>query len=418
MNIGLIGFGVSNKAVYEHFKKNHSICVHNENKIPVPEGVKAAFGKEYLNCDEDMVFRSPSVRQDRIKTHSPVFCEATYALDKLRGTKICITGSDGKTTTSSLIYEALKCKNAYLGGNIGKPLINAIGAGYDYIVAELSSFQLMEAQPVCDVAIITGITENHLNYHTDMEEYISAKENLLRGAGRIILNYDDEILRRLGKKYDNVCYFSLNSPCDAYVKDGYFCLRGKRLFSTDKIRLRGKFNLLNVLACILATYEYASQTEIENAICNFRGVDNRLQLVRELNNVKFYNSSADSTPSRTASTLSAFDKDRTVIILGGSDKNLSYDILGKELEGIRAVILLGENKNKILASINKYVNKIYIVNDINEAVTLGYSLCKTGDSLLLSPASASFDMFSSYKERGEQFKKAVQNISKMMAADR
>jgi len=404
MNIGFVGFGVSNKAVYEYFKNTHSFTVHNEYKISVPSDVGTVFGKEYFNCNEDIIFRSPSVRPDKIKTQSPVFCEATYALDKLDGVKICITGSDGKTTTSTLIYEILKHKNAYLGGNIGRPLINALGENYDYTVAELSSFQLMDAAPVCDAAIITGITENHLNYHTDMDEYISAKENLLKNAGRIILNYDNEILRNLGKKYGNVCYFSLKSPCDAYIKDRRFYLHGKGLFSIDEIKLMGKFNYLNVLASILATYEYVTEEEMKNAVCGFCGVPNRLELVETVNGVKFYNSSADTTPSRTVSTLSAFEKKRCVIILGGSDKNLSYDILGKELKEIKSVILLGENKHKILASISGYDGRLYIVNNLKEAVTLGFSLCQRGDSLLLSPASASFDMFSSYKERGDKFK--------------
>ena len=409
MNIGLVGFGVSNKAIYEHFKDTHKITIHNKMKIPVPKCVNAIFGEGYLNCSEDIVFRSPSVRPDKINASCPIFCEATYALNKLGGTKICITGSDGKTTTSSLIYEVLRDKNAYLGGNIGRPLISAVKESYDFIISELSSFQLMDHSPKCDVAIITNITENHLDYHKSMAEYIEAKENLVKNAKHIILNYDDEALREMGKKYKNVSYFSLNTPCDAYIDNGYIYLKGKRLFSVSQIKLKGKFNLLNVLASMLATYKY---TDNFDAICNFGGVENRLELVRDLNGIKFYNSSIDSTPSRTIATLSAFDKSRCVVILGGSDKNLSYDILGKELKSIKSAIILGENKQKILASLNNYVKNIFIVNNLKEAINLGYTLCENGDMLILSPASTSFDMFSSYKERGEQFKKAVQNIGK------
>lgn len=410
MDIGLVGFGTSNKAIYEYFKNEHQITVHNESEIPLPPMVKYTFGKRYLECNEDIIFRSPSVRPDKIKTHSPIFCEAAYALSRLQGTKICITGSDGKTTTSSLIYEILKHKNAYLGGNIGKPLINAINKNYGYVIAELSSFQLYDSSPRCDVAIITNITENHLNWHTDMDEYLRSKANLLKNASHIILNYDDPSLRKLGEQYKNVSYFSLKSPCDAYIKDGYLYLKEERLFATDKIKLKGNFNLLNILASILATYKYATQAEIENAICNFNGVSNRLELVRELGRVKFYNSSIDSTPSRTIATLSAFDKSKCILILGGSDKSLSYDLLGKELKDIKATILLGENKNKILGAIYPYAKRIFIVNTLSEAVRLGYNLCEKDDCLLLSPASASFDMYSSYKERGEDFKNTVNNL--------
>ncbi len=408
--LGLIGFGVSNQAVYNHFKNDFKITVHNRDAISVPSDVSSIFGDGYLNCSEDIIFRSPGVRPDKITTQSPVFCEAIYALSNLKGTKICVTGSDGKTTTSTLIYEILKRKNAFLGGNIGTPLIDAVCGGYDFIVSELSSFQLMDASPFCDTAIITGITENHLDYHTDMAEYISAKEGLLKNASRIILNYDNEISREIGKRYKNAEYFSLEYPCDAYICDGYFCIKNKKLFATDKIKLKGKFNLLNMLAAILATYDYASDTEIENAICSFNGVANRLELVREIDGIKFYNSSVDSTPSRTLATLSAFDKGRCVIILGGSDKNLSYDILGENLRDIKAALVLGESREKIVAALSPYNIKIIAVNNLNEAVRIGFGLCKSGDFLILSPACASFDMFSSYVERGSRFKEIVNNL--------
>ena len=410
MDIGLIGFGVSNKALYEHFKGTCQITIHNEKEIPVPSDVNSIFGEGYLICNEDIAFRSPSVRPDKIYASCPVLSEVSYALSKLSGCKICITGSDGKTTTSTLIYEILKSKNAYLGGNIGKPLIKALDGSYDYIVSELSSFQLMDFCPECDVAIITNITENHLNYHSDMAEYINAKEHIIKNAKRVILNYDDRILRKIGRKHSNVSYFSLNTPCDGYMKNQHFYLYGKKLFSVKNIKLRGKFNLMNILASMLATYEYATPTEMENAICNFSGVSHRLEFVREINKIRFYNSSIDSTPSRTIATLSAFDKSKSIVILGGSDKNLSYNILGHELKNIKAVIALGENKHKILASLNDHVKNIYLVNDLDEAILLGYKIANGGDNIILSPASASFDMYSSYKERGEDFKRIVNNL--------
>ena len=409
MNIGLVGFGVSNRAVYEHFKSKHKIFVHNREKIPLPSDATPVFDR-YLECNEDIVFRSPSVRRDKIKTNAPIYCEATYALDKIKGRKICVSGSDGKTTTSSLIFEILRSKNAYLGGNIGKDLISTIDKNYDFTVAELSSFQLMDASPKCDYAILTTITENHLDYHLNMDEYISSKENLLKNANHIILNYDCEILRDLGKKYEGVKYFSLSHKCDAYICDGFIMLHGKKLFEISKIKLRGKYNQLNILASILATEEYATLSEIENAVCSFGGVCHRCELIREISGVKFYNSSIDSTPSRTVATLKDFEKSRSIVILGGRNKNLSYEILGKELKGLKCAIILGENRNEILCSLNSYVDNIYLVNNLSEAVHLGYKIAKNGDSVILSPASTSFDMYKSYTERGEYFKKIVNSL--------
>ncbi|MBR2024355.1 MAG: UDP-N-acetylmuramoyl-L-alanine--D-glutamate ligase [Clostridia bacterium] len=375
--------------------------------MAVPSDVSLVYGDGYLQCNEDIIFRSPSVKKRDILTHSPVFCESVYALNKLKCTKICVSGSDGKTTTCSLIYNVLKSKNAFLGGNIGNPIINALDGGYDFTVGELSSFQLLDEDVFCDVAILTNITENHLNYHKDMSEYVGAKENLLKNAKRIILNYDDMTLRNLGKKYKNVEYFSLRSKCDAYVKDGYLCLKGKNLFKVNEIKLKGDFNILNVLATILATYEYATFEEIYQGVCGFYGVSNRLEFVRELNGVSFYNSSIDSTPSRTIASLSAFDIRKCVVILGGSDKNLSYEILGEALKDARYLIVLGENREKIINALSPYTKKIIAVNTLSEGVKTGFNFCKKGDCLILSPASCSFDLYKNYVERGEDFKKAV-----------
>ncbi len=410
--LGLVGFGVSNKAVYEHFKDKYKIFVHNDSSIPLPHSLTGVFGNGYLECSEDLIFRSPGIRPDAIKTHGAVLCEATYALSKLNCKKILVTGSDGKTTTSTLIYNVLSKKySTFLGGNIGTPLLYALGIPLDFLVAELSSFQLIDNAPSCDVAIITSITENHLNWHRGMDEYIDSKKNLLKNAKSMILNYDNEILREIGRSYKNVSYFSLNDIShienSAYIKDDCFYLGGDRLFSVDSIKLRGKFNLLNILASILATCKYMDKDTQKEEICSFGGVENRLEYVKAPRGVSFFNSSIDSTPSRTVATLSAFDKERCILILGGCDKNLSYEILKEGTRGIKAIIVLGENRQKILNALIADSGKIYTVNTLNEAVALAYKLAVRGDSVLLSPASCSFDMYKSYIERGNHFKALV-----------
>lgn len=411
-SLALVGFGVSNQAVYQQFKGDYKITIHNPTKISVPKDASLICNEHYLRCYEDIVFRSPSFKKSDIITDSPIYCESIYALNNISSTKICVTGSDGKTTTCSLIFNILSGKNAFLGGNIGTPLLNAVNKGYDFIVGELSSFQLLNESVLVDTAVITNITENHLDYHADMAEYIGAKESLLKNAKHIVLNYDDLILRNLGNRYKNlgrsVEFFSLKEKADAYLDNGYLYLKGIKLFHRDKIKLAGDFNISNALASILATYKHVSIDEICHGAISFNGVKNRLEFIRELKGIKFYNSSIDSTPSRTIATLSAFDINRCIVILGGRDKNLSYDILENHLKNARAIIIMGENREKILNALCS--GKTILVNNMAEAVSIAYSLAHIGDNIILSPASTSFDMYENYIERGKDFIKSVNNL--------
>ncbi len=413
-SIGLVGFGASSKALILHFLPlGYKITVHSYEKIPLPSGVCGCFGENYLTCTEDVVFRSPSVRPDSIRATGRVLCESEYALLHLGGTKICITGSDGKTTTSTLIYNALCSEhNAFLGGNIGIPLTNAIDKGYDFIVSELSSFQLMDYAPKCDVAVLTNITPNHLNWHRDMREYALAKENILKNAGRRVLCYDSEPLLPLISKYKDVSLFSLRDLSGlgyegAYLKNGYVYLNGTRLFCRNELLVKGDFNLLNAMACICATYPYVSTSRLVSAITSFKGVRHRLELVRKINGIYVYNSSIDTTPSRTIATLSAFEKPKSIVILGGQDKGVSFEPLGKTLSDLRGAVVFGQSKDKILPHLKC---KAYVVNTLKEAVLCALSIARGGDSIVLSPACTSFDMFKDYKERGDEFCKIVNEI--------
>lgn len=411
-SLALVGFGVSNQAVYQQFKGDYKITIHNPTKISVPEDASLIYNEHYLRCCEDIVFRSPSVKKSDIITDGPIYCESIYALNNISSTKICVTGSDGKTTTCSLIFNILSGKNAFLGGNIGTPLLNAVNKGYDFIVGELSSFQLLNESVLVDTAVITNITENHLDYHADMAEYIIAKESILKNAKHIVLNYDDLILRDLGNRYKDlgrsVEFFSLKEKADAYLDNGYLYLKGIKLFHRDKIKLAGDFNISNALASILATYKHVSIDEICHGAISFNGVKNRLEFIRELKGIKFYNSSIDSTPSRTIASLSAFDINRCIVILGGRDKNLSYDILENHLKNAKAIIVMGENREKILNALCS--GKTILVNNMAEAVSIAYSLAVIGDNIILSPASTSFDMYDNYIERGKDFIKSVNNL--------
>ena len=216
-DISLIGYGISNRALCNYFlKKGISLTVRCPQECELPEGVKGIFGNEYLNVTEKTVFRSPGVRPNLINGECEIYTEIGYALEKAPSFKIGVTGSDGKTTTSTLIYRMLMCggKNAFLCGNVGSALIgiaDKIGKG-DYVVAELSSFQLFDCAPFLDVAAVTNITENHLDWHKDISEYISAKKNIVKNAKCAVLNYDDPVVRNFECK--NKVYFSLRDCTD------------------------------------------------------------------------------------------------------------------------------------------------------------------------------------------------------------
>lgn len=412
-SIALVGFGVSNKALFEHFLPlGYKINVHLENEIPLPAGANGAFGKDYLKCDEDLVFRSPSVRPDSIITNSRVLCESEYSLLHLSGKKICITGSDGKTTTTSLIGCVLDGFSTLVGGNIGTPLASGLKGSYDFVISELSSFQLMDFEPECDVAIITSITPNHLNWHKSMNEYINAKASILKRAKNRVLCYDYTELRSLGALYDNVTYFSLldlssHRGNKVYLRGEEIYYNSTRVLNKNEILLRGDFNILNVMATIGACAPYVSFNTLVNKIKAFRGVAHRLEFVKTVGDVSFFNSSIDTTPSRTLATLSAFDKSKVVVILGGQDKCLSYECLQEPLKNLRGAVIFGQSKNKILPHIKC---KAYVVNTLKEAVLCAYSIAQGGDSVVLSPACTSFDMFDSYKARGNEFCKIVNDI--------
>ena len=412
-SVCFLGFGASNRALYEHLLPlGCDFFVHAKEPCTLENGICGVFGENYLYCPYDIIFRSPSVRPDSIVTSGAISSECKYAFEKITAPKICITGSDGKTTCSTLINRVLLTKySSFLGGNIGNPLVNAIGLKHDFLVCELSSFQLMDFAPSCDVALITNITPNHLNWHKSMVEYKNAKLNILKNAKRRVLCYDDmELREHILPGYTTV--FSLNdiSSLDidrVYLKNDYIYHCDKRLMHKSQILLRGSFNLLNVMASIACTYPYVDTNELVCALCSFTGVKNRCEFVKKLGDVSFFNSSIDTTPHRTIATLSAFDASNVVIILGGADKNLSYECLGSALSNVRYAVLLGQSKDKILPHLKC---KSVVVNSLYEAVHCAYSLAKPSGVVLLSPACTSFDMFESYEHRGAEFIKLVTEL--------
>ena len=419
-SVSLIGFGKSNQALYSYLKKKGiDPIIRVPTECNLPQNAKAVVGGDYLDAQEDFVFRSPVVRPDKINTNGRIYTEIGYFLENTSAIKIGITGSDGKTTTSSLIYEMLRAQglNAHLGGNIGTPLIDKLDTlrESDLCVVELSSFQLFDIKPRLDIGIITNISQNHLDWHLDMNEYVSAKKNILTNAEQVVLPYG--LFPKKHLKDKKTTYFSLDNlepymekgASYVYLKDDYIYRNGKPLMRASELSLRGRFNLLNFLCATSACFDYVSVDTLQLVAREFKGVECRMQTVCTRDGITFIDSSIDSTPTRTLATLSALEAGRVVIILGGYDKGLDYSVLKDALLKTRAVVLCGENKEKILPHIREH-KRIIITSTLKEATQSAIYCATDGDCVVLSPASASFDMFENYKARSRAYRQAINEI--------
>lgn len=446
--VAVIGLGVSNIPLIDYLRKyKATVTVFDKRTIDdidknvmdkiVEYGMEFSIGNDYLSKLKgfDLIFRSPSC----LPTTKELVAEANrgaiitteieMCIELCPGKVIGITGSDGKTTTTTLIYELIKAKgyNCFLGGNIGTPLFTRVNemTPDDIIVLEMSSFQLMGMKISPDIAVITNITPNHLDYHTDLEEYIEAKTNIFNyqtEENTLILNFDNPITRELGKRAKSkVIYFSDQVRLDnGYIVDENkikLCenkLR-KHILNINDIPLIGKHNYQNVCAALAAVQDLVDEETAKKVISKFTGVHHRLELVKtSKKRVKWYNDSASSSPTRTISGIKAFDK-KVILIAGGYDKNLDYTPIGKPIvDGVKTLILMGSTKNKIYTAVSKELdaqNKkldIYEAFSLEEAIEIAEDVSTPGDIVLFSPASASFDMFKNAYDRGDKFKSAVQ----------
>ena len=454
--VAVIGLGVSNIPLidYLHDLKSN-VTVFDGKEIDdidkktvdklVDYGMSFSFGKGYLDklVGFDIIFRSPSCLPTipellkEAERGAIITTEIEMVIELCPGLVIGITGSDGKTTTTTLIHEILKedGKNCFLGGNIGTPLFTRIKEMQpeDIVVLELSSFQLMNMKISPKISIITNITPNHLNVHSDMEEYVEAKKNIFKHQdkdGLLILNYDNEITRACGKEAPGkVVYFSskdknvngyLVDTDDGKIKSSENGLR-KHVFDTKNMKLRGVHNFENATCSIIATKDLVKKESVDRVLTEFKGVEHRLELVKETKSrIKWYNDSVSSSPTRTIAGLNAFSFKNIILIAGGYDKNLDYSVIAKPiLENCKALILLGQTADKIEKAVKLELKKskkddfpIYRCESLIKTVEKANEIAIKGDIVLFSPASASFDMFKNFAERGEIFKQYVKEIVK------
>ncbi len=402
-------------------------------------GVQFCVGDEYLqNLSGDVIFRTPGMHPNHPalvrarEQGSLITSEMEVFMQVCPCPIIAITGSDGKTTTTTLTSEILKTAGytCHLGGNIGRPLLADVPLmnEQDFAVVELSSFQLMDMECSPAAALVTNVTPNHLDVHKDMAEYIQAKTNIFlhqKPGAKLVLNADDAVSQSFRPAEGvELLQFSMRGPVEngVYLEDGviWYAEGGSRrkIMNADEIRIPGAHNIANYMAATCLTHGRVSFDDVVSVAHSFGGVEHRLELVRTRDGVRYYNDSIASSPTRTAAGLRAFDQ-KVILLAGGHDKKIPYDSFGPIVcDRVKRLILIDANPEDstapaIEASVRGAENfnpeelTIERYDDFEAAVRGAAEAAEDGDIVLLSPASASFDIFKNFMERGNRFKDIV-----------
>ena len=444
--IAIVGIGVSNLPLIQILKElNCDITLFDSKELNTMKEeiqeliknskIKTSFGEHYLEklTGFDIIFRSPSFLPTnpylvKEKIRGAYITTEVEQVIKLAPCQIIgITGSKGKTTTTTILANILEKLGyrVHLGGNIGTPLFKELDKmkETDIVVLELSSFQLMNMEVSPNIAIITNISPDHLDIHGSYEEYIDAKKYIFKNQtkdGILVLNADDEIVSTFEKDANGkVRYFGSKEQKDTYyLKEDFICYQDEKIIDTKILRLKGRHNYLNICAALNAIKDKitVSNQELESIIKEIKSVHHRLEFVREINGVEWYNDSASTTPDKSLAGIYAFDK-KIVLIAGGYDKNISYEPMAKPiLERVSKLILFGNTKNKIYDAVMNLKKKsggdiqIYVMDTLEEVVSVAYEVSTKEEVVLFSPASASFDMFQNAYQRGDLFKEKVNHL--------
>ena len=446
-SIAVIGIGISNRPLIELLLEkgcNVTACDRRSFEELGEEGIKLrslgakfSLGEDYLeNLTQDVIFRTPGLMPfdkhlQKAREQGSIITSEMEAFFSLCPCKIAaITGSDGKTTTSTIISELFKAAGykVHLGGNIGNPLLCEVPdiKKDDIAVLELSSFQLHSMMCRPDIALITNLTPNHLDKHLNFQDYIDAKMSIFlhqREDARLVLNFDDEHTEYYkSNAHSAISYFSDKSliPSGVICEDGVIYRvkdsRRKKIMDAKDIKIPGEHNVLNYLAAFEVVDGLVSDELCRQVAMSFGGVAHRLEQVRILDGVTYINDSIGSSPTRTIAGLNALKK-KPVLIAGGYDKKIPFEGLGDEIcLKAKSLFLTGATAEKICEAVknSKYYAEsgieVKIIEDFKEAVLAAAKSAESGDTVLFSPACASFDHFKNFEERGNYFKKIIMEI--------
>lgn len=437
--VGLFGLGRSNLGVMRYISKHFpdvSFTLRADSST-LPRGItpsrfeKLRFGCDaYATVDEDLLFLSPTVKRSSLSRRDAerLTSDAEFYFENTAQDVFAVTGSDGKSTTTTLTALMLSKKRERVSaiGNIGVALTPQLDSKSNRAAVELSSFQLDSFFPRSKRALITNISENHLDFHGSMEDYVRAKSNILKNAEERVLNYNSALARPLYDGYPIYAVYSLteelsslksNIAASLYVTlcDGIILANGNEVLDTRTLRMASRHNIENFMAAIALTYGYADPEQVRRVGAAFSGIAHRCEYIGTFSGVKYINSSIDSTPTRTATTLASLGE-RAIVILGGKNKGLDYRTLLPVLkETAKHVVVTGAARDEIVSALltDKSFSDGLIPFEIHEdfatAVNAAIRVAKYNDTVILSPASASFDAHRNFEERGEKFKHIIRN---------
>ena len=428
--VAIIGYGVEGQSAYRYFAaQGADITVfHKERPADLPQDVKVvqeAQARELTGYD--VVVRSPAVRPDSLYTDGRITTVVKEFFSVFGPTRIIgVTGSKGKGTTASLIYEILKAagKRVHLAGNIGVPALDLLPdlKDGDYVVLELSSFQLWDLEVSPHIAVLLMMEPEHLDVHASVEEYIEAKSHIAayqKPEDLLIYLPTNPLTLQAAAKATGQKMPYMQAP-GAHVEDDFIIIEEQKIIKTSELGLVGRHNIDNACAAVTAAWQVTQDIPaMREGLINFRGLPHRLQFVKEVDGVSYYDDSIATTPGSAIAALRDFERPK-VIILGGSDKGATFAGLAEEIaaqgDGVRGIVLIGQMAQKILAALHAAgVSDLKIFwfqnkPTMDEIVAKAREHVQPGDAVIMSPACASFDMFKDYKDRGDQFKEAVRAL--------
>lgn len=427
MKVAIAGFGVEGVVSCRYWLEQGAEVTIFDEKQPsneIPDGVKLVIGEGVFGEMQgyDLVMRTPSLSPSKIKTDGRAWSATREFFEKCKVPIIGVTGTKGKGTTSSLIYEILKSagKKVHLAGNIGKPMLEILPeiTDDDAVVLELSSFQLWDLTQSPHIAVVLMIEPDHLNVHNDFEDYISAKANICKyqsSTDALYYHPTNEYSAQIATTSYARKYHYMTSEA-AHTEGSNIVINGQIICSVSEVGLIGAHNLENICAAVSAAWEFTQDIPaIAKAIKNFKGLPHRLQFVAEKDGVKYYDDSYSSAAGATIAAIKSFNQPE-ILICGGYDRGLNYNDLAEAIsnqKNIKKVILIGQTKNKIAdhlteAGFDKF--EILDTTDFEQIVSRASEITEPGDVVLLSPGCASFDMFKNFEDRGQQFQAIVKGI--------